>query len=230
MEELLKEDLKWCLTRLPKDVIDILKKEGNKVLVSGGYLRSCIANEEIRDIDIFTKNKETSLRLAELLQTKRPDKKIYKTEYAYTVKGFMYPIQFIHKWIFKNPIECIESFDFTIAKSALWFDRITETWNGICDKRFYPDLSAKRLVYCSPIRNEEAGGSILRVLKFYQRGYRIPLDSMGKVIARLVKGVDLEKSAINTDNDWDEELLSSVFFGLLKEVDPATDPNHLGHL
>ena len=45
---------------------------------------------------------------------------------------------------------------------------------GLCNIRFYPDLAARRLVYTSPLRNEDAGGSILRVLKFYQRGYRIP--------------------------------------------------------
>ena len=34
---------------------------------------------------------------------------------------------------------------------------------------FYPDLAARRLVYTAPVRDEEAGGSLLRVRKFIER-------------------------------------------------------------
>jgi hypothetical protein len=72
-----------------------------------------------------------------------------------------------------------------------------------------------------------AGGSILRVLKFYQRGYRIPLDSLGAVIARLMKPVDFDKIIGRTDQ---EDQLAKVLTGLLREVDPNVDPTHEAHL
>lgn len=231
MQQLLREDLKWCLTRLPKIVIELMKKEREKVFVSGGFIRSCIANEKINDIDLFTTNKEDALKFANQLANERDECYIYETEFAYTVKGYVYPIQFIHKWTFESPESCVESFDFTIAKTAIWKGKgIISDWCGICDERFYPDLAAHRLIYCNPIRNEEAGGSILRVLKFYQKGYRITLESLGAVVTRLMRGIDLKKSPIITDDEWNEEHLSKVLSGLLREVDPTTDPNNLGHI
>ena len=66
---------------------------------------------------------------------------------------------------------------------------------------------------------------MLRVLKYYQKGYRIPMDSLGKVIARLVSKVNFH--AIDPgDNEW----LAKVVTGLLIEVDPAIDPLHNAHL
>ncbi|KKK50630.1 hypothetical protein LCGC14_3123090 [marine sediment metagenome] len=65
---------------------------------------------------------------------------------------------------------------------------------------------------------------MLRVLKFYQRGYRIPLDSLGAVIARCVTGIDFEKI------DSTEENYAFVLTGLLREVDPLVDPEHISHL
>jgi hypothetical protein len=81
------------------------------------------------------------------------------------------------------------------------------------------------------VRIEEAGGSCLRVLKFYQKGYRIPLNSMGAVIARLMSAVRIEDvRSFNDKNAWDEEKLAKVITGLLREVDPNIDPSHIAHL
>ena len=111
--------------------------------------------------------------------------------------------------------------DDTLKKFGIWWNG--KEWESLIDDRFYSDLAGKRLVYCSPKRNEDAGGSFLRVLKFYQRGYRIPLDSMGAVIARLVGGVRMDQ--VNG-----EEQLAKVLTGLLREVDPNVDPTHEAHL
>jgi hypothetical protein len=115
----------------------------------------------------------------------------------------------------------ITSFDFTIASAAIWFH--DKKWQSMCHERFYGDLSAKRLVYMSPVREEEAGGSMLRILKFYQRGYRIPLDSLAKVMTRVFKAVERPDALT-------EEKLAWVVHGLLREVDPLIDPNHQSHL
>lgn len=218
--ELLKEDLDWCVRRLPKAVMVALKKNKNKVFVSGGFIRSCISNEEINDVDLFVNSKDEANKLANKLNVEPDRYKIHETDNAFTVLGHLHTIQIIHKWTFDCPESCIDSFDFTIAKSAIWSDG--ENWRSICDKRYYIDLAAKRLHYTCPERIEEAGGSLLRVLKFYQRGYRIPLESMGKVIARLVGGV-------GEIDCLDEDRLGNVLSSLLREVDPEIDPNHLLH-
>ena len=139
-----------------------------------------------------------------------------------------------HKRIFHHPASC-SSLDFPRRAGRRPFVRFhrrvrlfllgssLDKWCSACDPRFYADLAAKRLVYRSPERNEDAGGSMLRVLKFYQRGYRIPLDSLGAVIARLIQGV---KDPILLN----EPKLARTLSGLLREVDPDIDPNHIAHL
>lgn len=95
---------------------------------------------------------------------------------------------------------------------------------------FYQDLAAKRLVYTSrtPLRDGEAGGSLLRVLKYYRRGYTIPITDLGLVVARLVKGIDLSRYEDPMVSLFgNEEKLAMVFRGLLREVDPLIDPDHI---
>jgi len=137
-------------------------------------------------------------------------------------------VQVIHRWTYDVAEDLVQSFDFTIAKAAVWFDPVVG-WNSMCDETFYPDLAAKRLTYTSPQRNEDAGGSMLRVLKYYQRGYRIPLDSLGAVIARLMSGVEFDKIREGRE-ETQEKQLAKVVTGLLREVDPNLDPSHIAHL
>lgn len=220
MNELLKEDLKWCVGRLPKDVLALLKERENQLFVAGGFIRSCIANEKINDIDLFSADKTSAELFATVLQGK--EYKMVKTDNAFTIYGKgRLSVQFIHKWTFSKPSEVLPSFDFTIAKAVIWYNG--KNWCSLCGDRFYQDLAAKRLVYCSPKRIEEVGGSMLRVLKFYQRGYRIPLDSLGEVIARIVSGIGFERAT--SEKDWGRALT-----GLLREVDPNIDPEHIVHL
>lgn len=215
--QLNQHDLQWCLRRAPKQVLELMK-EHSDIIVGGGFVRSCVANEKINDIDLFCHSKEAARAYATILAGTG---KVYETGNAFTVsrkRGMS--VQFIHRWTFADPQTLLQSFDFTIACGAFWHYK---GWNSLCHDRFYEDLAAKRLVYQAPKRNEDAGGSMLRVLKFYQRGYRIPLDSMGAVIARLLTGVrDIET--------LDEDRRARILTGLLREVDPAIDPSHIAHL
>lgn len=218
--ELLKEDLYWCVNRLPKDVVSLLRNKQKQLFVAGGFIRACIANEKPNDIDIFSPNKDVAELCARTLAGQKYQ--FLSTDNAFTVYGKgRLSVQFIHKWSFENPADVLPSFDFTIAKAVFWSEK--KIWGSLCDDRFYPDIAAKRLTYCSPKRIEEVGGSMLRILKFYQRGYRIPLDSLGAVIARIMTGVDFARA--NTEEEW-----ASVLSGLLREVDPQIDPNHIAHL
>lgn len=226
-------DLAWALQRTPTKILTVLKDHPNKAFIAGGFIRSCIAHEPINDIDIFAASKELALEIANGLA---PDQdravkengvlpNIHVSDNAYTIPSIKPTAQVIHRWNFDSPTECIQSFDFTIARAAFWWDG--DKWQSEAAPSFYADLAAKRLIYCSPKRIEEVGGSMLRVLKFYQRGYRIPLDSLSRVIARLTSELDL--TAIR-DGLKDEAQVSKVLCGLLREVDPNIDPNHISHL
>ena len=245
------EDLNWCVKRLPEEVKNLMKANPGKLVLAGGYIRSRIANEQVNDIDLFSPSQMSAAQWAhELVGAKMPASteqevrlgminvhtKVHKTDNAYSVrlKSGMF-VQFIHRWTFDSPEKIVPSFDFTIAQAAMWFGRhhtddskvfvkVEPCWTSLCSTRFYPDLAAKRLVYTQPIRNEDAGGSMLRVLKFYQRGYRITLPSLSEVIARLVDDINWEDIAKSSElnNTRNEVQAAHVICGLLREVDPNT--------
>lgn len=236
MRELTWHDLSWSLRRSPAKVLELLKDQPGKVFLGGGFIRACVANEHVNDIDLFTTDKESARAAArfllELKDGEDAGRKIHESDNAFTVRGLRLPVQIIHRWTYTSPEELMQSFDFTIAMAGFWWHPEHDKWVSICDDRFYEDLAAKRLIYTSPKRNEDAGGSMLRVLKFYQRDYRIPLDSLGAVLARLVSAVDLDSIAAVRDSP-DQTLegrWAFVMSGLLREVDPNVDPQHLSHL
>lgn len=221
MRELEWHDLQWSLRRTPSPVLEMMKRHGQKLIAAGGYVRDCICGDRINDVDLFTSSKE----LAEVFAKEfAGDAKIVETENAFTIPyKFKYAVQLIHRWTYEKPEQVVASFDFTVACASFWYDLEKKKWCSLCHDRFYSDLAAKRLRYLSPIRDEDAGGSMLRVLKFYQRGYRIPLDSMGAVIARLAM-------AVRWNEIGDEKQAAKVITGLFREVDPNVDPGHIAHL
>jgi hypothetical protein len=254
MQTLLPDDLYWVRRRLASPVVKLMKHYAGKAVIAGGFIRSCVANELINDIDIFAPSTDAARAWAHYLveafnkmfrERKLPNvAKLLETQNAFTIVGVNTTVQIIHRWTYEKPEDIVGSFDFTIARAAMWWspeptERIGpkkrfsrgHKWRTMIDDRFYADLAARRLVYCSPIRNEDAGGSFLRAFKFYQRGYRMPLDSMGAVIARLAMGVDWKSGFLagRTGADY-EKVISKTFAGLLREVDPAVDPDHVMHL
>lgn len=230
MQKLLEEDRYWVRRRLPNALWKAMLEFKTKIFVAGGFIRACIAREEVNDIDLFAPSKELAGKASRWIVSRGTGLSLVETDNAFTILGLSLPVQFIHRWTFKTAEEAIASFDFTIARAALWVGTekdkqdhaIIET---ACDDRFYSDLAAKRLVYCSPARIEELGGSMLRVLKFYQRGYRIPLDSLGAMIARIASGIDEGKIAgLMAKNQTSHEVeVGRVMAALLREVDPSID-------
>ena len=212
-----KQDVAWVLRRCPDVVCKILMEHPGKLFLAGGFIRSCISKEPINDVDLFCGSKEFALGVAGSLYQKIKDASVIDTDNALTVLGEKLPIQFIHRWVFETPQQCIESFDFTVASAAIWHNG--EAWESVCDERYYADLAAKRLTYRNPIREEEAGGSMLRVLKFARQGYTIPIDDLSAVMERVVDSLSSEHGATKREQ---------IRFRL-REVDPLFDPYHLGH-
>lgn len=222
MTTLRPDDIAWCVRRTPGRVVDALRAEPGRLFLAGGFIRACVANEKVNDVDLFVPSAECAEQVAVTIAN-GDESRLYRTANALSIRGGGPMVQVIHRWTFDRPEDAIASFDFTIAAAAIWHDG--ETWRSTCHPDFYSDLAARRLVYLSPRREEEPGGSMLRVLKFYQRGYRIPLDSLGAIVARLCMGVDPNDGMAAT-----EEGLARVITGLLREVDPTVDPDHEAHL
>lgn len=219
---LVPKDVHWIVTTLPPAVRNVLKSFPGQVFLAGGAIRSRVTNDPVSDYDLFVGSRDAARYVADVVADGH---RVYETENAYTVLGYRVPVQVIHRWTFNSPEHAILSFDFTIASAAVWWDG--DKWCSVCHRDFYADLAAKRLVYLSPDREEEAGGSLLRVLKFYQRGFRIPLDSLASVVVRLLRGVDDE----GDPGIWHNECkLARVLSELLREVDPMIDPDHIAHL
>lgn len=220
LEEL---DLFLVRQKFPSWLVTILKN--HRVYVGGGFIRATIAREEISDIDLFVPSEDAAKSVSQLLRLAKPELIERKTDNAITLYGWRWPIQIITRWVFEKPADLVASFDFTICQAAIHFvpGEHKGHWESLCSDRFYPDLAAKRLIYTSPLRKEDAGGSLLRVLKYYRRGYTIPLADMGKVVARLLSGMHGSKLADS------EEGQAMVIAGLLREVDPLFDPDHIIH-
>lgn len=211
MSSLTQRDLQFVVRRLPRDVRDMLS--GGPFFVGGGFIRETIAGGEVKDIDVFGPDKGQLLYAATELADKR-EVKPHVTDNAITVLcPPRLPVQFITRWVFGTAEPLLASFDFTVCQAVVWFDRSEQLWRSEAAEGFYPDLAARRLVYTAPAREEEAGGSMMRVRKFLMRGYTIQADSLGAVIARVV-------SKVNNIGELNEHQRSEVIAGLLYEVDP----------
>jgi hypothetical protein len=220
MNNLSKDDIHFVVSRLPKDVRELMQKD--QVFLGGGFIRATIAGERPSDIDLFGANDDLLDNCANKLVANRPGARKISTKNAITVyQSPRLPVQFITRWMFGDAVRLAESFDFTIAQAVIWYDRAPGPppmrWLSWTAESFYADLAAHRLVYTRPKRNEDAGGSLMRVRKFLGRGYNIQPPALAAVLARLVSGVDAGRVDVK-----DEVATSRVLEGLLREVDPLS--------
>jgi len=240
--ELSYHDLQFVLQRAPWGLLHVMRKPewAGRIFVGGGFIRSVVAGDEVNDVDVFVKSKADaqalSIHLAKIspeqysAPAQRRDAGIIETDNAITLTKIKPTVQIIHRWVFENPEDVANSFDFTICCAVFWWGAkepgSRPNWQSFCEDRFYQDVASRRLIYRSPKRNEDAGGSLLRVLKYYQKGYRIPVDSLAAVIGRLMSAYQPTLEGFTLS----EEHVSKVVCGLLREVDPAVDPSHVSHL
>jgi len=193
--------------------------EGRGLMLAGGFIRSVIEGSVPKDLDFFGPSREVLENAAIKLAHAREAKLHYSENAITVITPTRTPVQFITRWMYANPEELVREFDFTICQAVVWWGPFPGTdiqprWRSICSDDFYADLAAKRLVYTFPQREEAAGGSMLRVRKFLQRGYNIQPASLAGVIARLVKGIE-KNTAVLPEYELAEQLSFLLF-----EVDP----------
>lgn len=215
-------DLLLVLSRVPRDVRDLMVK--NQLFLAGGFIRATIAGENPSDIDLLGPDKIKMMELGLGLASER-GAKTHNTDNALTVIAPpRLPVQFITRWVFDSGNQLIEQFDFTIVQACIWFDQAAKSWQSVCNKDFYSDLAARRLVYTSPKRHEDAGGSMLRVIKYIQRGYTIQPPSLARVMSRMVGAVNVARMKFVVGDEETRYLpeppVALALLGLLREVDP----------
>lgn len=219
MQTLSKKDVHHVISRLPKDIASMLRDDP-RLCIGGGIIRALIGQEKPSDIDVFGPSQEvlqaTAKKLSDGRVAKGEQARIHTTDNAVTVfNGVRLPVQFITRWTFTEMANVVQSFDFTVCQAVIFFDPTDKEFKSLCSDDFYPDLAARRLVYTSPVRHEDAGGSLLRVIKYVRRGYSIQVASLGAVAARLYSGIRPESAAIH-----DEGERAKILTGLLRQVDP----------
>lgn len=216
MTQLTSNDLRYVVQRLPRDIRELLSEHHGKLFLGGGFIRATIAGETPSDIDLFGPDKDYIEAVASILATRRAGTKTHKSKNAITLlTPDRLPVQFITRWTFTNGADLVKSFDFTVCQAALWRGgkNSNDPWRSEISDGFYVDLAGRRLVYTNPVREEEAGGSMLRVIKYVKRGYSIQVSSLGDVIARLANKVDYTRPMSQVD-------AGQVIAGMLREVDP----------
>lgn len=190
MVELPSEYLRKCVDKLrgiDSSLADLVQDApSGELVVAGGFVRSVCGSEAVTDIDVFVADSGKAYGYADDLGARYGRFVRHETPRALTLhRADGPPVQFVRGWRFGSPAELVGKFDFTIARAAFWEEK---GWKSVADARFLPDVLGKRLIYCSPEREECAGDALLRMLKFVRRGYRTRAQDVAAVVARLVRG------------------------------------------
>lgn len=230
--------------RVEKPKESLLEPVNENVLyLAGGFIRATIAGERVSDIDLFGANPGFLLTQAKELAYNRRGKHHISKNAITIMAPPRIPVQFITRWLFNDPTKLIASFDFTVCQAVIWAEKhevaklmpVAKDGDGtpkeyvekivfrsMVSDEFYQDLAARRLVYTFPVRNEEAGGSFMRVIKFVRKGYNVQAPSLAGVIARIANAVNTESWKWLQGSAEYEKQMAFVVTGLLREVDPLT--------
>ncbi len=202
-------DVARVVRKLPGELVEIAKT--HDVVVAGGVVRAAVTGEKISDIDVFGADEAACREAAAAYKSKLPPfcsaRQVDSSNAITVVARDRRTVQFITRWSYSTPEQLIRSFDFSVARAAVWWRRNGVGWASVCDPRFYVDLAARRLVYMDPVDNT-AGGTLLRLQKFAARGYRASAFQVTKVVQALV-------GAAGGDQATNDGIAA-----LVREVDP----------
>lgn len=164
---------KKLLNSINKEVLEILESE--KCIIAGGCITSLFTRNEINDIDIYFRSKESLIRA--LKEIKSNSNIVAFTDKAtmFTI-GEGYAYQFIHFNFFNNAQEIFDTFDFTVCMGAYDFS----TNEFIFDSNFLTHNSQRLLKI-----NEKTAYPIvtaLRVQKYISKGYTISKPEFIKIM------------------------------------------------
>lgn len=178
--------------RLPDRVQQVLREfEGS--VVAGGYLRSCYLHEPVRDIDIFFKTVEDAIRAThKIAQFELPrgygKYTVIITSFANTI---MLDDGVVVQCVLRDSPPTVEgllqTFDFSMAQAAIWWDHVTQEPKGFATPQWFGDVTRKQLRYLAPKREEAPGGSLRRCLRFLQQGWSISFQDVELLVQQFLE-------------------------------------------
>jgi len=187
------------------------------VIVAGGTITSLFSSRKINDVDCYFKSKSNRDAVVKELNTMKGAKRTFETEHAIMFEiGKKNPIKvqtvLIDDLILASPTFILAEFDYTICMGAFDF----QVDKFIVSREFLAHLAQRRLVF--NIKTKYPIVSLLRAVKFINRGYRLA------GIEALKIGLTCNALQIKTYKDLREQILGIDTLFLRELTDRLSKP------
>jgi hypothetical protein len=175
---------------LPHDVKEMMKEIGPGICVAGGFCRDAFLGTVPKDIDVFAIDKETMFNAIDWFEWNAKEYDPYLKQTVNSVSCVpdydhdVPPIQFVTRVYYRYHVDLIESFDWSICQIALYYLSGSDRFECISTDEFARDIQQGTLHYTAPIRDEDPGASVIRMLKLTQRGWKPTEESIARCLAR----------------------------------------------
>jgi len=205
---------KLIVDALPDDVRDVLVRSNGALCVAGGFCRDVLTGAEPKDIDIFSKTpQDMKLAIADFDWTEDyTAKRTANSESFVRDNGEGPDVQFITRVYLRDHYNALLTFDFSICQVGVWFDQ-ENGWIGQASEAFLEDLPQFRMRYTAPERDEDPGASLLRMVKFVARGWKISEADIAAVVGRFVAKLDqsIQRPCASLTEDDATNVVKSAF-------------------
>lgn len=183
-------------------VPEAIKELGAKFFVAGGAITSTVMGTEVNDVDIYPKDKSSTLKLLRFMNEKST--LISVTDKSVLGNHSGTNINIIYLDIYPTAERIFQAFDFTIVMAA--WDSETETISHHPDYLY--DIAKRRIVFNPKTKFPLV--SLLRVQKYEARGFKISRSEFIKI------AVEVTKLNISSWKDCDEHI--GGMYGELFEI------------
>lgn len=154
-------------------VLDLLFASNVKCFIAGGAFASIFLKSKINDIDIFFYQEQDVQKVIEYLQNLSDVKVGFNNDYVCNAYWRNLKLQLVKKYQYNTPIDCINSFDFTVCKCAY------DGKNIYHNERFFIDLTSKALIIDNLLVKPLS--TFKRAFKYQKKGYTICNVGLAKI-------------------------------------------------
>jgi hypothetical protein len=196
---------------LPTEIRELAISEGPNILIAGGFCRDVMTGAEPKDIDIFSVSSQAMHNAIHNFDWTEH----YTARLTANAKSFIHDddgpdVQFISRVYYADHFEAVKSFDFSICQVGVFYIP-GKGWEGICTVEYMEDLPEFKMRYTAPERDEDPGASLLRMVKFVSRGYKIAEADIARVMGRFVVKLDEEPRSVPETEESATERVKAAF-------------------
>lgn len=186
-------------------LVRLMKDNSGELYIAGGFPVCSLIGAAINDIDVFGKERSLLLEAACTYGLYSSNHAITPTKYTMSVNGKIGKVQFVVKDVYKDALECINNFDFSICQAAIWYS--DGEWKTVCSPNFYSDLKNRRLRFVNQERiNEAPMASLMRAAKYTERGFALLKNDKLALVERYLKNYHrkIEEQSKNSSTEMSE--------------------------